>query len=67
MTKQERDVYKKIAPEQSEDIRTKIQLVLKKDMKLAEKKRKEIEKTKAMVKKFVQQSIEDTKGKKKKH
>lgn len=60
-------MYKKIAPEQSEDIRTKIQLVLKKDMKLAEKKRKEIEKTKAMVKKFVQQSIEDTKGKKKKH
>lgn len=67
MTKQERDVYKKIAPTQSEDIRTKIQLVLKKDMKLAEKKRKEIEKTKAMVKKFVQQSIEDRKGKKKKN
>lgn len=60
-------MYKKIAPEQSEDIRTKIQLVLKKDMKLAEKKRKEIEHTKAMVKKFVQQSIEDTKGKKKKN
>lgn len=60
-------MYKKIAPEQSEDIRTKIQLVLKKDMKLAEKKRKEIEQTKAMVKKFVQQSIEDTKGKNKKN
>ena len=64
LTKKERDEYKKIAPEKSEHIRSTIEMVLKKDRILAQKKRLEVEHTKAMVKKFVQQSIEDTKGKK---